>query len=901
MAEDLEKLVIRLAVDLEDVKRKYDEAQQRTESFSSTVTRSLGGAFSNLNQSIGQAVGGMLGSLERLAKLGAVSLAGLGTASLKLSMDFGRMIQNVGSLAPKAAENAQQISRSIRDMAIETGQSASDLAGGMYELVSSFGYAEDATKQLEIASKLAGAGISTVKDAIGLIAAETKAYGDTSTETMQKVSDLATVTVNLGQTTLPELANALPRVTALSAALGVSMEELHGAMATFTGVTGNAAEVATQLRGFFQALASPTDDMRKLFASLGVESGKALIEMNGMQGAIEAVALAAEQAGPGGLQALVGSIEGQQLVMAGADKQASALAANIRAMGDAAGATAKAFEVQKGGLAEAATAWDQFKERLRDIAIEIGDTIGPDFADLLDSIGADLTGARGDIQGFVEAALSAFKTYLLPGVKEVWKNIKESLAELKTAFTSFFTGDIPGYESALERAGNALGTAFYDAFMGAVERLKADFSVQIDVMIGDAAERLKRVPVLGHLVNTDLPEAKRGPEEPLAYNPKTGFGGDSAGLPVYSVNVMGLSSGLSAEGAPMGTVGGQGIDWSQYTSVKAQAAADSADALKASLDALGKVGVEPATIAATGYKHSVDEAGNAVTTLTTETSQLGGAMSGLQATITGTATGLDRLKTVFGSINYGLTSGTQGGADLAALFPHLDPREIQNVVDQWRNMTRELGFFTVTTAGNFGQLIHEQENLMQQLQALEAAAGGATLAQMEEQKRRQETEDSLFKMGLTAAQVAQQMAFLFPATQAATQAMEAQAAATVTAVAATVAAISGRSAGTGSPSTSGLDPSALAILSKGAAVDPSALAILAKQQNYAGLGASLRNNPGVYAPLPVSTPGAVAAAEQDLRYNITLEVDGDKLYEKLGAYAAKDKDQNTYSSWGRRR
>lgn len=330
-----------------------------------------------------------------------------------------------------------------------------------------------------------------------------------------------------------------------------------------------------------------------------------------------------------------------------------------------------------------------------------------------------------------------------------------------------------------------------------------------------------------------------------------------------------------------------------------------------SLDQLGRVGVDPATQTTallTQHMEQLDDgtmvAVQGMHDYNQSTTALAGAMSGLQTTVSSTATTLDRMKAVFGSIDIGLTSGT-GQPDIAAMFPHLDPREVQNIVDNWREFNRSLGYFTVTTAGNFGQLIHIQDELMRHLQGLEAAAGGATMAELEAEKRRQETEDSLFKMGLTAQQVAQQMAFMFPATQqaaaaVATATQSAQQTAAVFAVATGLA----RTTGTGGGSDFGLDPSALGILAKDAYVNPAALAILAKQQGYAGLGGSLQYSGQRYNPLPEMLSEAPAASGEGpmVQVNVKAELDGEVVYRNQEKYRALyRRDSMDSGGWSGRR
>lgn len=58
-------------------------------------------------------------------------------------------------------------------------------------------------------------------------------------------------------------------------------------MATLTGVTGNTAEVTTQMKGLFTGLLKPTDSMSKLMQKYGYQNGQAMIKSEGMSGVLK--------------------------------------------------------------------------------------------------------------------------------------------------------------------------------------------------------------------------------------------------------------------------------------------------------------------------------------------------------------------------------------------------------------------------------------------------------------------------------------------------------------------------------------------------------------------------------------------------------------------------------------
>ena len=136
------------------------------------------------------------------------------------------------------------------------------------------------------------------------------------------------------------------KVIPLASTLGVEQEQLFGAMATLTGVTGSTAEVVTQLKATMQGFLSPSKNMSAALQSMGYESGQALLESEGLQGALEAL-----KKSVGGNElafaGLFSSVEAQTAVLAMAEN----LTSKTAEMYEATGAANTAFERQTDTLA----------------------------------------------------------------------------------------------------------------------------------------------------------------------------------------------------------------------------------------------------------------------------------------------------------------------------------------------------------------------------------------------------------------------------------------------------------------------------------------------------------------------------------------------------------------------
>ncbi|MBQ3461522.1 MAG: phage tail tape measure protein, partial [Clostridia bacterium] len=316
--------------------------------------------------------------------VGVATVAGLAAAA-KEAGKLNKELANIGTLSVPT-EKLKQYKGQIQDIAIATGKSTSDISEGTYQVVSAFGDAADTMEKVEINAKAAKAGLATTADSINLTSAVTKAYGDTSAAAVQKVADLAFKTVELGQTTFPELAQSMQQVTSLSKELGVSQEELFASYATLTGVTGGAAEVQTQMKAIYTALLKQSENMTKTIKKQGYASGYSMIKTLGFAGTLDAL----KKATNGSEEEMLGlfnNVRAMPAIMALTGAQADTFATKLGKMEAASGAATKAFEVQTEGVAKTGFTLEQAKVKMQVAAQRFGESAAPiiaGFADVVD-------------------------------------------------------------------------------------------------------------------------------------------------------------------------------------------------------------------------------------------------------------------------------------------------------------------------------------------------------------------------------------------------------------------------------------------------------------------------------------------------------------------------------------
>ena len=409
-------------------------------------------------------------SVAGFAAAGAAAVSA-GALFTGMATELNEGLAEVSTLIPGQTGRLNELKAAVQDLSVEYGTSSSGLTGGLYESISAFGDSADTVAILETNTVAAKAGVAEVGQAIALTSAVTKGYNTANAEGVKVAADLAFKTVELGQTNFPELAASIGKVVPIASSLSVSQEELFGVMATATGVTGGAAEVSTQLRGTLQALMAPTASMSGLFETMGVESGKALIEQEGLQGAVHAVVNAAQATGEP-LTQFISSIEGVTLAQTLAGSQADNWASKTAAMESAAGSVDVAFGEMTGGVNASGFALDQYQAKFRVWGQNAGQAI-------IDFSGPLATGLLGVSQFGGSLAMMAPQITALMATMGGWSGVMGVVGGAAKVMWAAVTGPIGLTITAVAAIAGAWYlwgdeiTAFvsgpWNSFLGAIE------------------------------------------------------------------------------------------------------------------------------------------------------------------------------------------------------------------------------------------------------------------------------------------------------------------------------------------------------------------------------------------------------------------------------------------------
>jgi TP901 family phage tail tape measure protein len=204
---------------------------------------------------------------------GALAVAGIGVAAIKMAGDFQTQLTQIVTGAGEAQSNLGMISTGVLQMARDTGTSTKQLTDGLYMIESGGYHGAAALKILQAAAegaKVGNADLGVVADATDTVL---KNFGDTGLTATQAVNTLITTVAN-GKTHMQDLAAALAHILPTAAATGVSLKDVMGAMATMTGEGVDAANAATYLRQMMIALAAPTKASEQALARIGLTTAQ---------------------------------------------------------------------------------------------------------------------------------------------------------------------------------------------------------------------------------------------------------------------------------------------------------------------------------------------------------------------------------------------------------------------------------------------------------------------------------------------------------------------------------------------------------------------------------------------------------------------------------------------------
>ena len=264
---------------------------------------------------------------------------------------FETAMRSANTMAGKSGDEFEALTGQITELSKTIPLAREELANGLYQVISNGVPEDNWIEFLEKSSRSAVGGIADLGETVTVTSTLIKNYG-LEWDQAGNIQDKIQMTAKNGVTSFEQLAQALPRVSGSAAQLGVSMDELMAVFATTTGVTGNTAEVSTQLAAVLNSLIKPSTEATKAANEMGIGFNAASVQaagglenfLLGLDASIQEYAAKTGQLSQTIYGQLFGSAEAMRLLGSLTGEQKEKFSQNIGAMADSAGEMDAAFD-----------------------------------------------------------------------------------------------------------------------------------------------------------------------------------------------------------------------------------------------------------------------------------------------------------------------------------------------------------------------------------------------------------------------------------------------------------------------------------------------------------------------------------------------------------------------------
>lgn len=501
-------------------------------------SQTLAGAIEDVTAPFADLTKGILAVEAGVLALG-VAFAG---AAVKESGEFGQAMTEIGTLFNAMPEDVERLKNEVLDFATSSTSTIPEITKAMYDAVSATGDWENATKFLADAEKLAVAGATDLGTSVDLLTTVMGAYG-AETDEAARYSDALFNAVQVGKTTIEDMAGSIGRVAAAAAAGNVDIETLGAALAALTIAAGSTEQATTYLGALLKELSKPSEQLRAALGGLSLET-------DGLAPIMSRLATVT-----GGSQekmnALFGSVEAANGALILARDASGKFAEALEKAKDIAGITAQAYEVM-------AREFDAVNQMLLNSVsvtlIQVGEKIKEGYAAIvlgIKSIFTELANAIGADNSAFDPILEYFNRKAAE-LGALFQQIANALPEALNGLD--WSGLIASFEGLEDSIVKALTNIFGQIDITTPEGLRSAIQTIIDALAnlnnatGGIIEGLEPlIKVLAEMFQAFLtmdPESIRAFGEALgsltAINELAGMGQTALGV------LEGLSTALTA-------------------------------------------------------------------------------------------------------------------------------------------------------------------------------------------------------------------------------------------------------------------------------------------------------------------------------------------------------------------
>jgi len=263
--------------------------------------------------------------------------------TIRKGREFEKEWANVTTMLSISERETRKMKDELLKLSPTLGDTT-DLAKGMYQVLSASIEPAKAIEFLGESAKSAKAGVTDTKTAVDALTTVINAYG-MEAEDVTDVSDIMFQTVKRGKLTYEELAHSLGTCVTPASEVGVGFKEVAAAVATMTRRGIDAQTATMQLRQVFMSILGASDEVKKYARDLGFEFSATALKTKGLSGFMKDLRDAT-----GGnseiMKKFVQNVRALNAVMVLAGESATDFRKDLDLMEQASGSTEEAFQKQ---------------------------------------------------------------------------------------------------------------------------------------------------------------------------------------------------------------------------------------------------------------------------------------------------------------------------------------------------------------------------------------------------------------------------------------------------------------------------------------------------------------------------------------------------------------------------
>ncbi|WP_299031772.1 phage tail tape measure protein, partial [uncultured Anaerococcus sp.] len=200
-------------------------------------------------------LGGKVKKFGTTLSKATLPLAGVLTGGYKMFLDLDKGIRQVTTLADKEILPVEQIRKDTKRISDLSGIAQTEIAGAMYDALSSGVDSSKVVGFTESAVKLTKAGFTDMGTVVDATTTVLNAYGEEA-DSVNKIHDIFVKTQDLGKITVDQLGQSIGRVIPIAAASGVKLNQLGTAYSILTARGIDANQSTTAINSLLNELSS---------------------------------------------------------------------------------------------------------------------------------------------------------------------------------------------------------------------------------------------------------------------------------------------------------------------------------------------------------------------------------------------------------------------------------------------------------------------------------------------------------------------------------------------------------------------------------------------------------------------------------------------------------------------